>query len=412
MAALILMTLSLLGLPWSPVRFAILAVAADALLLWLVARRWRTTSRPAGSPRCHPFSASALGFDALTALAVLGHGIYATLAPLGQWDFWSDWGLKAKVFWSHRGLDWAFLASPENYFAHRDYPPLLPLTLDFFSLVRGAWEDRWIGLAFTAFAAALLLVARDLLREELDSAPLASLATLALAGPALVIWIGLAEGPLIAYGCLGLWMLREGMRGGRGGWMVGALLLGGAALTKNEGMALLVAAAVAVLSLRPSRVRDLLRLWPAVALAAVWQLPRWIHGLSSELFGGALGSRLLDRWRNPGPLLAALREARWHDPWVWLGVAGAFLLFPASIRREQFLLATTGIQLLFSLFVYVVSPHPLLWHVRNSSERLVAQLTVTVAFAAITVLLPQLSKSESFGRRRASERSPARPEHS
>jgi hypothetical protein len=395
LATLVLFFLSLARIPWTRGSFAAAAVLPLAALISPVLHRWRRGDFAAGPPRMRRFSPAAAPFDALTLIAVVGHGIYATLAPLAQWDFWADWGLKAKVFWIHRGLDWSFLQSAENRFAHPDYPPLLPLTLDFFSLVRGAWEDRYIGLLFTAFAAALLLVARDLLREELGSGVLASLGVLALTGPALTIWIGLAEGPLIAYGGAALIILRQALRTGSG-WTSGALLLGAAALTKNEGLALLIATVIAALAVK-SGLRGLVRLLPAFAVALVWLLPLWLHGLSSELMAGSVGQRLVRRVTDPISFLTALAKIRWPQPFLWFGAIASFFLSRLSIGRERFLLVAMAIQLLFLLGIYAVSPYPLPWHVQYSSERFLAQQTFPLAFLAIACLLAELRASGSAG---------------
>jgi hypothetical protein len=392
LATLILLSLSLIRVAWSRGSFAAIALAVMAFFSWLAIRQARSLSgiSPAHSTRA---SGVAVVLDACTLLAVVGHGIYATLAPLGQWDFWTDWGLKAKVFWFHRGVDWAFLSSPANFYAHRDYPPLVPLTMDFFSLVRGGWEDRWVGLLFTAFAAALLLVARDLMSEELQSQPLASFAALALAGPALVLWIGLADGPLIAYGSLAVLMLRRALRQGGPSWIWGALLLGCAALTKNEGVALIGSAALALLAAERWRFSSVLRLVPAAALAAAWLLPRSIHGLTSELLEAGAGSRFLGRISEPAPFLTALGSIRWHRPLLWAAAGAAFLLIPGSIRRERFFLINTGLQILVLFLIYATSPHPLPWHVYNSSERFSAQQTFALSYVALALLLTTLRLS-------------------
>jgi hypothetical protein len=395
-AAVILLSLSLLRVPWSSGSFAAAALPLELVLLWLAFRRWLTDSEARVAPETGRFSPAGLALDLLTLIAVIGHGIYATLAPIGQWDFWSDWGLKAEVFWFHRGLDFRFLTAPENLFASPDYPPLLPLTMDFFSLVRGAWEDRWMGLLFTAFAAALLLVARDLFREELGSRSLASLATLAVAGPALVLWIGLAEGPVIALGSLALLMWRRALRRGGSSWMFGSLLLGLAALTKNEGMALVIAAGVGLwIAGAGGGRRFFFSLAPAVLIAAIWFVPASLHGLRSEHFSGPAVARLADRIAHPGPFWAAFRQARWSQPAVWLAALGALLLFRQSLPKERFLLTAVGLELLFFLFTYLVSPPPLSWRIHYSSERLVAQQTFTVAFLAAALLLRGYRRPES-----------------
>ena len=78
--------------------------------------------------------------------ASTGYALYATLAPLWEWDFWAIWGLKARVFLEAGGIDWHFLESRWNAFAHPDYPLLVPLNFDFVALINGGWSDRWLGL--------------------------------------------------------------------------------------------------------------------------------------------------------------------------------------------------------------------------------------------------------------------------
>ncbi len=359
LAAVLLLCLSLAGVAWTGGSFAAIALPAFVALIFLAVRRVRSGRRPRSLPPGRRFSPAAAVLDALTALAVVGHGIYATLAPLAQWDFWHDWGLKAKVFSIHHGVDWDFLRGPENVFAHPDYPPLLPLALDFFSLVRGEWEDRYVGLLFTAFAAALLLVARGLLREELGSPVAASLATLALAGPALLLWIGLAEGPLIAYGSAGLLMVRRASRTSAASWTGAALFLGCAALTKNEGWALLLAAGLALLFFCGARA--VVRLWPAVLLAAVWLIPRYALGLRNELFQGTMIARLMSHLAQLGLFIETLFR-NWPHPLLWASLIAALILTGRQLAQERFLLPALLFQLLFYLSSYLVTPYDQAWH--------------------------------------------------
>jgi hypothetical protein len=384
LATVFLLSLSLAGIAWTRGSFAAIAVPAFAALVFLALRRSGTGGRPERLPQRHRFSLGAAVFDALTVLAVAGHGIYATLAPLAQWDFWSDWGLKAKIFSIHRGVDWVFLQNPENTFAHPDYPPLLPLTLDFFSLVRGEWEDRYVGLLFTAFGAALLLVARGLLREELGRPAAASLATLALAGPALLLWIGIAEGPLIAYGSLGLLMLRRASRESGLNGMGAALLLGCAALTKNEGLALLLSAGVGLLLFRGARAAG--RLWPAAALAAVWLIPRWVLGLKTDLFQGPVLARLTSHLAQSGLFLETLFR-NWPHPLLWVSLVAALILAARQVAQERFLLSALLFQLLFYLFSFLVTPQDLVWHIWTSWARLLSLHAFCLTYLASALLL-------------------------
>ncbi|HKO02185.1 MAG TPA: hypothetical protein VJ032_10850, partial [Thermoanaerobaculia bacterium] len=58
---------------------------------------------PSPAPREKGF---AVAIHILTIATLISYALYATLAPLWEWDFWAIWGLKSRVFFEHRGLDW------------------------------------------------------------------------------------------------------------------------------------------------------------------------------------------------------------------------------------------------------------------------------------------------------------------
>ncbi|HKO57712.1 MAG TPA: hypothetical protein VJ276_17730, partial [Thermoanaerobaculia bacterium] len=202
----------LVPLPWYPIPLALVVVLAAA-----VAYRYTKNVGPALQPA---------PIDILTLATLVGYAFYATVARPWEWDFWAIWGLKGRVFHEARGIDWRFLATPSNDFSHPDYPPLLPNVYAFLALLRGGWDDRWLGLLFVAFGAALVILVRERAARETSPA-LASLVALAVAPTAVTRYVGLAEGPLIAYGTAGLLFARCG------GMTHAAILLGFAALSKN-----------------------------------------------------------------------------------------------------------------------------------------------------------------------------------
>src|SRR5262249_54537321 len=197
--------------------------------------------------------------DIPTLVSLIGFALFATAAPRWAWASWAIWGMTARVFLERGGIDWRFLESPWNAYVHPDYPLLVPLNFDFVALLNGVWSDRWLGLLSVAWAAALILIVRDLAARESTVVP-AALIALAVVGLAASRYPGLAEGPVIAYGAAGVLLLRRALVfDDAAGWRHGAVLLGLAANVKNEGLALLVAVAGALLILR----RNVFRLWPA-----------------------------------------------------------------------------------------------------------------------------------------------------
>lgn len=382
-----LLFLSLVGVHWS-LGSLLLAAALIGGIGWVWIRR-----RPMAIAPLMPSPARttivAVVADSLSALLVAGYALFATRAPTVEADFITIWGVKAREFWVAGGIDWRFLENPFNEFAHVDYPILLPLIFDVQTLIRGAWDDRWLGLLFVAYGAAALLVARSFLIEEGGRA-LASIATLAVLSSAFSPWLGLAEGPVVACGTGGLLFIRRGLQRARPrDLLCGSILLGLAGLYKNEGVALIVAAAVAVAVSAPWR--NLARLWPAALIAGSWIVLRSAHHLHTDLITGPMSERIVQHIHNLGPMFAAIGKYTLGKPFFWSGIALAILLnLPRAVRSERFLLTAIVVQVGFFLAAYLVTPHDVTWHVRWSWERIVNQVTLSLAFLAIALVMPEL----------------------
>ncbi|HEY2627606.1 MAG TPA: hypothetical protein VGI57_00690 [Usitatibacter sp.] len=382
---LVLLAFSVLGIPWSaPIVGAVLLVIFAVRALFEVRRMRGRRSR---APRPHIV-------DLLTLATVAGYAFYATAAAPWEVDFWAIWGLKARVFLESGGIDWRFLASGWNVFQHSDYPLLVPFNLDFGALVTGEWDDRWMGAWFVAWGASLIAVVRSLAARE--ATPFfASLITVAVAASCLTRFVGLAEGPLVAFGTAAVLFLRMGLRDDdEAPWRHGALLLGLAANCKNEGLALLAAATLAVAISGPRRgiVTRVKRLWPAFALAAPWLVIRALHALPTDLVSGSVLDRAMEHLSNGAAILGVL-AARLAQPWAWIALAVALLAIPAAtLARERFVLAVTAIQLLFFVGAYFTSPFDVAWHVWASWPRLTAQLAAPISFVVVAMLVRVLSE--------------------
>jgi hypothetical protein len=322
----------------------------------------------------------------ITLVMLIGYARYATAAPAWELDFIDNWGLKGRVFFEHAGIDWDFLTNAWYRWSHQDYPPLVPFVYDFVSLTIGEWNDRLPSLFYPLAAGAALLLIQSLLTDELKSTHVAALTTLALASLIATPWIGLGDGPFIAFAIAGLLLIRAGS------FAAGALLLGCAALTKNEGIALIVAAAIA---LGP---RKALRLWPAAVVAAPWLVVRWSHHLVTDLATGSISARVIEHLRHPEfiPLLFHYAAGK---PLLWLGV---ILSLIAAARRwiqsERFLLIVIALQTTFYIGAYVVTPLDLAFHIRWSWDRLVSHITPLIVFVALVTALQVEGRTPSSAR--------------
>lgn len=384
--ALVLFLFSLAGVAWAPLPLGLaLAVIAAAAILFGA----RRAAAPP-PPRRTPLS---LAVDGVVLLILAGYAVVSTAAEPWEWDFWAIWGLKGRVFLEAGGIDAAWLSDPDHAFAHPDYPPLVPLLYAGAGVLGGGWNGAALGWFTVAFGVALFLVLRDVLDRWLSPPVAAALAGLTLAVPSLSRHVGLADGAVAAWGTAGLVLMAMALREGgdarpgpgRDGMIaLGAILLGGAAFAKNEGVALLAAGAAAMLLTRAGRLRDVLRLWPALLIAGSWQAYRLVHRFPTDLLDGggmSAGERIA---LLPGLLLEFLP----HGRRIWLAAVLAALAVAGArrLREHRFLLAAAGIQLAFYVGAYLVTPWPLRWHVQFSWPRLVEHLAPSLAFVAALVL--------------------------
>src|SRR5438445_8061012 len=134
------MFLVLLALSIAHIRWTLISVTIASLLIFCSAAFARRRGEPS------PESTKPHLLDLLTIYTIVCYAFFATLAAVWEWDFWAIWGLKARTFLEIGGIDWRFLESPWNTFAHTDYPLLVPLNYDFVALLNGGWGDRWLGL--------------------------------------------------------------------------------------------------------------------------------------------------------------------------------------------------------------------------------------------------------------------------
>jgi len=367
-------------LPWS--RWFIVPV----LLIIAAVFAWRSAGSSPPGQHASP-SRWALLFYALALIALIGYALYATVAPPPEYDYLTNWGYKAKAFFEVRYLDWQFLRQATYFNVHPDYPLLLPLTYDFIAILRNGWSDAHLGVVNVAFATASLLVIHGAALEETRSRLAAAFITAALVPFAATPWIGLAEGPFVAFATSALLLIR------RGNMALGAILLGLAASTKNEGLALIVAAALGLICAR--RARDVIRLWPAVAIPLPWLIARSLHSLVTDIAAGGVIARIVDHLRDPMPLIAAIASVSLGKPLLWIALAiGIAIASRTLVTRERFVIVTLAVQFACYIGAYLATPFDLSWHVTWSWERLVTHLTPALTYVVLTSLIAWHGASE------------------
>jgi hypothetical protein len=386
-----LFVLSVMSVSWSRVTLFAATVVIGTLF-------WTLALRGGRVPPLHGGLRPSLLVDFATGVVVGGHLLFATAAPVAENDFMTIWGLKAKTFWFHGGIDFEFLASPWSVLFHVDYPLLLPLIYDVFAVLNGGWDDRWLGGVTTLFGLGGLLLIRAEAERETGSPWIGSFLTLGMSGVVLSPWIGLAEGPLAAYIVGGCLLIRRGAGvGDPSAIRLGAVLLGCAALTKNEGLTMIVAAALGV-AIATLSFRTALLLWPAVAITLPWLIVRAIHGLRTDLWQEGALDRIAARVLEPAELLQPLSQTWLGRPLLFVALTAAFVIGVKRIAKsEQFLMIAIIVQLGFYLLAYLASPHDVAWHVTWSWERLVSHLLPLVVLV-VSMQMVGMIRSSAEGR--------------
>lgn len=262
------------------------AVAALALLLLpgALARRPAAVAA-APDPAGDESSAPRWLTGALLALAAVGLAqalFAAAVRPTFQFDSITRWMFKTKVLAHEHTLRGPLSTDPDFAFTHQRYPPLVCHVANLPALVNGRFDDRLAGSMFPWYMVALVGVVHGALarragrlRAALGAAWVGNLPLLAYVmypPPGAGAASAMADVPLSLFLTGAALALIDGLDGWRDRAHVEAgVLLGFAALTKNEGLPTIAFAALAVLlCARRARWRT------AAGVAAVAALLFWV----------------------------------------------------------------------------------------------------------------------------------------
>lgn len=369
-AALHLFALSLLHIAWTRTSVLLSLVPLLAMAIFFTRRV--------------PFARSEVRFewpDLITIAIVIAYALFALWAPPFEWDFYGIWGLKGHELFAARGIAWDAL---QTNLSHPDYPLLVPLLFDFVAVVTGGWNDRAFGLLYIALCASVIAIVRGFFADEVRWP---ALATLAVAFPALNVWVGLAEAHVMAYGCAGLFCIRKDST------RLGAILLGLAAWSKNEGLALIGVSAI-TLFLATRSIRRVIVLWPAIAVIAPWLIVRATLKLPTDFMEGSMLDRILQR--TPREVIRAFIASPPDQPWFWLAVLVTVLVFIVdAFRREAFLLFALTLQLGLFFAQALATRWDFAAHVSLTLNRLPHQVAPAAAVLAASLLFRQFTRTAS-----------------
>jgi hypothetical protein len=312
--------------------------------------------------------------------------------PLWAYDAWTFWTPKAHALWA-LGLDarWftqANLTSP-------DYPILLP-AIEAAGFHFTGYERSLLDLQSLLFFAAFLRAIYELAHEHGDAAVLwAVLAMLAVA-PSVADQLAAAEADIpvaVLFATAGLCGARWLLTGERRALALASLFAAGAAATKVEGTAFVVALFLVLAALARDRRAPVLA--GAVALAAgilpwrIWLSFQHVHNQASV--GRVTGVSFLARHAARVPEATAYMFWKALDPRAWLLVVPLFAAVCISARGRpgnrlvSFACATAVLSFASLVFAYWSTRLGLHYQLTTSARRVV---TGVVFFcAAMTPLL-------------------------
>jgi hypothetical protein len=386
---------------WPKPRVMILEIVLQAILVVV----WHKPQRPERA-RLLPAPVASL-FDRWaprvfwTAFLISLAGFLSTALahPMGGWDAWTIWNLRAR-FLLRAGLH-AGSFSPLLPWSHPDYPLALP------SAVIHLWwlMSRESMLAPIALASFFTYGTILLLRESVAAlkGPLyGALAGLALLGTRAFLLVGLeqiADVPLafLALSTMSVLALAYHRKQPQAAWIFAGLCAGLAAWTKNEGLAMTL-------------VLGLMALWSARKQSTLWAFGYFMSGaaLPLALVAGfklgfapandlAAGLTLhtalekitsLERWWIVARIYSVeVFQFGWHIIPAMLGFMAlalprrAWRVWPIRSAMTFFVLGMVGIY----FGVFILSPHDPNWHIHSSLSRLFVQVwpsTLLIAFTA------------------------------
>jgi hypothetical protein len=116
------------------------------------------------------------GVAALAWLIFLGEALADSMWAT---DFLAFWGYKGKVIALTSEIPRRLFQDPALYFAHREYPLLVPLSLAALAAFGGRWNDQALALFYPACALATLLAISGFLERRVSRLAAATAATLA-----------------------------------------------------------------------------------------------------------------------------------------------------------------------------------------------------------------------------------------
>ncbi len=375
----------------------VLSALAAASILPFVAKRRRASLAAVPFAFGRRDAWPAAGALAAVAAFLFASAFFYRIAPHGIEDAISIWNLRAR-FLFRGGDQWTDGLLPVNW--HGDYPLLLPCE------VARCWTwagseltlvPALLGLSFTLATAAVLVGGLGLVRGA-TSGLLAGATLLAHGYYFETSASQLADIPLAFCVLASVVLLtlgdRQGPSDGRILYGIAGFCLGLAAWTKNEGLVFLLALPVSRLIFRKGAGPWWRSLGELIAIAlgalpvvVVVYMFKARFAPPNDLLEAAHTAKILARISDPSRYLAILKSVLEGLGKIGPGLIPALAVYawllgrsPDHNFRWRPVLATGLIVFACYLAAYLISPHPLAWHLESSLDRLLLHFWPTALF--------------------------------
>jgi hypothetical protein len=423
-----------IGVPFTLSTFVVTGVLVSAGGFAIGERRRRRSGPSSGSAAPSPGGnrpGARIDQAALAAFVVI-LAVYAVIGlrdasplPLDAFDGWSIWARKAVILTHFDSLPLGFFDSRSYEFMHQDYPLLVPAFEAIHFRAMGEADTQAIHLQFWCMLIGFVWAMAFLASHVTRPIVWAPVLLLVAASPAVTSQLlsTYADVPAAMFLCtgvlaLGIWFAQRSPSY----LLLAAILLGGSASTKNEGL-MAGTTALAVVALLVVAGRDRVSrktlMWGAgvfIAMVLPWQIWLAVHGISGDislsdgLSPGFLSSHSDRVWPSVESMYTQMTD---QSEWLYLlplGLGAAIVALVALRSRiAVFYLATGGLVFIVLVWAYVVRPGDLTWLLGTSANRVVA-LIIFLAIPAILQLAgelePRLQSTRDGPRSVASERSP------
>jgi hypothetical protein len=374
-------------------------LALVGLAVWVkLSQRGRpppdTSQDESGSPA--PAIGRMLGAAFSASLVVNG---FATLQrfrdePLGFWDAFAIWNLKARFFFFEGGEHWQRAFSDIISWSHTDYPLLLPLNVSRLWTYSGTPDQAVSALLAITFSTLTLAILYAAIAQT-KGRSIAFLGSLALlASPQFMAqtpW-QVSDIPTAAFLATSLALILESARRTRDGHpmlIAAGVAAGAAAFTKNEGLLFALAIPFALAVVGPAaqwreRMTEVLQFAKGLALPLALLLALKLamggeNDLAADLTWQSL-TQVLDLSRHQLIItsFAKMTLMLVGLPLLTLLLAMGFWLgIPRHSTHSRYLAACTlalTLQLAGYYVIYLITERDLAWHLGTSNLRLLIHL--------------------------------------